>query len=202
MQYNQYVETAYTSEGRMKHNMDPKDTAEKTAPSVAPAKPAPAPKPAGDNEPEEPIPSVPLSGLWNDSLEGLGAAFSGLFVGGPECKEKKKVKEAVDMVIEEEDHGDEHEPSDEVSSDDRPVGRAPGASDIPAVRSPTTTTLQATHPAPSSPTTISPMAEGLGFTGMPYVTYGVPPAATATPMGTAVSEPVAASSTYTLWSSN
>ena len=41
------------------------------------------------------------------------------------------------------------------------------------------------------------MAEGLGFTGMPYPTYGVTPAATAPPMATAVSEPVASSSTYT-----
>ena len=41
------------------------------------------------------------------------------------------------------------------------------------------------------------MAEGLGFTGMPYPTYGVTPAATVPPMATAVSEPVASSSTYT-----
>ena len=41
------------------------------------------------------------------------------------------------------------------------------------------------------------MAEGLGFTGMPYRTYGVTPAATVPPMATAVSEPVAFSSTYT-----
>ena len=41
------------------------------------------------------------------------------------------------------------------------------------------------------------MAEGLGFTGMPYPTYGVTSAATAPPVATAVSEPVASSSTYT-----
>ena len=41
------------------------------------------------------------------------------------------------------------------------------------------------------------MAEGLDFTGMPYPTYGVTPAATVPPMATAVSEPVASSSTYT-----
>ena len=41
------------------------------------------------------------------------------------------------------------------------------------------------------------MAEGLEFTGMPYSTYGVTPAATVPPMATAVSEPVASSSTYT-----
>ena len=41
------------------------------------------------------------------------------------------------------------------------------------------------------------MAEVLGLTGMPYPTYGVTPAATVPPMATAVSEPVASSSTYT-----
>ena len=73
--------------------MDTKDTARKTAPSVAPAKPEPAPKRAGDPGHEEPVPSLPLSGLGDDSLEGLAAAFSGLSVGGPEGKEKEKEKE-------------------------------------------------------------------------------------------------------------
>ena len=41
------------------------------------------------------------------------------------------------------------------------------------------------------------MAQGLGFTGLPYFTYGVTPAATVQPMATAVSEPVASNSTYT-----
>ena len=41
------------------------------------------------------------------------------------------------------------------------------------------------------------MAEGLGFTGMPYPTYRVTPVANVPPMATAVSEPVASSSTYT-----
>ena len=77
--------------------MDTKDTAETTAPSVAPANPGSAPKPAGEPEPEEPVPSVPLSGLGDDSLEGLRAAFSGLSVRGPEGKEKEKQKQAVDM---------------------------------------------------------------------------------------------------------
>ena len=58
--------------------MDTKDTAEITAPSGAPAKPVPAPKPAGEPEPEVPVPSVPLTGLRDDSLDGLGVAFSGL----------------------------------------------------------------------------------------------------------------------------
>ena len=57
---------------------------------------------------------MPLSGLGDDSLEGLRAAFSGLSVGGPEGKEKEKEKQAVDMGAEEVDPGDGHEPSDEV----------------------------------------------------------------------------------------
>ena len=143
VQYNQYVETEYTSEGRKNYNMDTKDTAEKTVPSVAPAKQAPALRPAGEPEPEEPVPSVPLSWLGDDSLEGLGASFSELFVRGPAGKEKEKDKEAVDMGIKEEDPGDGHEPSDEVSFDDKPVESALSASDHAAVPCPTTTTLPA-----------------------------------------------------------
>ena len=146
--------------------MDTKDTAEKTAPSVAEAKPAPAPKPAGGPEPEEPLPSVPLSGPGDDSLECLRAAFSGLSVGVPEGKEKEKEKEAVDMGVQEADPGDGHKQSNEVPFDDKPVESAPSASDYPAVPSLTTTTLPATHPATSSPTTTPIMAEGLSFTGM------------------------------------
>ena len=68
---------------------------------------------------------MPLSGLGNDSLEGLRAAFSGLFVGGPAGKEKEKEKQAVDMGAEEVDAGDLHEPSDEVPFEDKPVESAP-----------------------------------------------------------------------------
>ena len=196
MQYKQYIETDST-EGRRNTKMDTKDTAKKTAPSVAPAKPAPGPKPAGEPEPEEPVPSVTLSGLRDDFLEGLGTAFSGLSVGGPEGKEKEKKKEAVDMGIEEKHPGDGHQPSDETPFEYKPLESAPSASDFPAVPSPTTTTLRATRPATSSPTTTPAMAEGLGFSGMPYSTYGVTPAATVPPMATAVSKPVASSSTYT-----
>ena len=176
--------------------MDTKDTAEKTVPSVAPAKPTPRPRP-GEPEPEDPAPSVPLSGLGDDSLEGFKAAFTRLSVRGPEGKEKEEEKEAVDMGAEEEDPGDEHGPRDEVPFDDKPAESAPSASDHPAVSSPTSTTHKATHAATSSPTTTPPMAEGLGFTGMPWPTYGVTAAATAPPMATAVSEPVASRSTYT-----
>ena len=140
---------------------------------------------------------MPLSGLGDDSLDGLRATFSGLSVGAPEGKEKEKEKEAVDIGVEEVDARDGDERSDEVLFDDRPVESAPSASDHPAVPSPTTTTLPATHPATSSPTTRPPMAEGLDLTGLPYPTYIVTPAATVTPMATAVSEPMASSSTYT-----
>ena len=173
--------------------MDTKDTAETTAPSVAPAKPAPAPKPAGEPEPEVPVPSMFLSGLRDDSLDGLGVAFSGLSVGGPEGKEKEKRGK---QWTEEAYTGDGYRQPDEAPFEDTPEESAPSASDLPAVPSPTTTTLPAAHPATSSPTTTPPMAEGLGFTGMPYPAYGVTPAATVPPTPTALSEPVACSSTY------
>ena len=100
-------------------------------------------------------------------------------------------------ICESRDPRDEHDPSEEVPIDNKPSESAPSASDHPAPPSPTTTTLPATHPATSSPTTTPPMTEGLGFTGMPYATYGVNPVATAPPMATAVSEPVSSSFTYT-----
>ena len=177
--------------------MDTKDTAVKTAPSAAPAKPAQALEPACEPEPEEPVPSVTVSGLGDNSLEGLGAAFSGLSVGGPEGKEKEKEKEAVDMEIGEEHLEDEQLPSDDTPFEYKPFEGASSASDHPAVPSPTTTTLPATHPATSSPTTTPPMAEGLGFTGMPYSSYSVTPVATLPPTATAVSEPLASFLTYT-----
>ena len=139
---------------------------------------------------------MPFIGLADDSPEGLGAAFSGLSVRGPEGKEKEKEKQAVDMGAEVVHPGDGHSPFDEVPLEDLPYESAPSASDFSAVPSPTTTTLPATHPATSSPTTTPPIAESLGFTGMPYPTYGVTPAATVPPMATTVSEPVAFSSTY------
>ena len=101
----------------------------------------------------------------------------------------------MDMGAEQVHPGDGYGPSDEAPFEDTPEESAPSAS--AAVPSATTTTLPATHPATSSFTATPPMAEGLGFTGMPYPTYGVTPAATVPPMATAVSEPVASSSTHT-----
>ena len=140
---------------------------------------------------------MPLSGLGDESLEGLGAAFSGLSVGGPEGKEKEKKKEAVDMGIKEEHLEDGHRPSDETPFEYKAFESAPSASDHSPVPSPTTTTLSATHLATSSPTTTRRMAEGLRLTGMPYSTYRVTPAVTVPPMATTVSKPVASSPTYT-----
>ena len=177
--------------------MDTKDTAETTAPSVALAKPASSPKPAGEPEPEVPAPSVPPIGLRADSLDGLRVAFSGLSFGRPESKEKEKEKQAVDRGVKEAYTGNGYGPPDEAPFEDTPEESAASASDFPAVPSPTTTTLLAAHPATSSPTTTPPLAEGLGFTGMPYPTYGVTPSTTVPPMATTVSEPAASSSTYT-----
>ena len=160
----------------------------KTAPSGAPAKHAPRPRP-GEPEHEESVPSVPLNGLEDDSL---GAAFSGLSVGTSEGKQKEKG--GVDVAADREDPGGQQDRFDEIPFDNKPSESAPSASEHPAAPSPTTTRHQATHPATSSATTTPPMAEDLGFTGMPYSTYGVVPVA---PMATAVSETVASSSMYT-----
>ena len=137
---------------------------------------------------------MPLSGLLDDSLDGLGAAFSGLSVGPSEGKEKEKEKEAVDMGAEGVHPG--QGPTDEVPFEEKPSETSPSASEHPAAPSATTRTLPASHLATSSPTTTPPMGEGLGFTGVPYPTYGVDSFAAAPTMATAVSEPVASSSTY------
>ena len=173
--------------------MDTKDTAETTTPSVAPAKLAPKPKPVGEPEPEDPVPSVPLSGLEDDSLGSLGAAFSELHVRTPEGKAKEKDTREGGA---EDDREGEHVRTDDVSSGERPSGSALGGTEHPTASSSTATTLPATHPATSSPTTTPPVAEGTGFTGMPYPTHGVEPVATEPPMAPSVSEPVASGSSY------
>ena len=115
---------------------------------TAPAEPALTLRPH-QPEPEEPVPSVPLSGLRDDLLEGLGVTSSGLSVGAPEGEQKEKG--AVDMGVEEENPGGEHDLSHEVPFDDKPSDSAPSASNHPAAPTLTITTLPATHPATSSP---------------------------------------------------
>ena len=100
------------------------------------------------------------------------------------------------MAVQDEDPGDEHQPSNGISFDYKTAESAQSASVHPAISSPTTTTLPATHPAIFPATTTPPKVEGLGFTGIPYPTYGVTRAATTPPMATAVAEPVASSSAY------
>ena len=141
--------------------MDTKDTAETTAPSVAPVKRAPKPKLAGGLHPEDPTSSVPLSEPKDDSLDlsDLGAAFSELRVGSPECKEKEKEKETGKGGARKDCEG-EHERSIDAPSGNKPSESTPGATEHPATSSPTATTLLATHPAISSPTTTPPMARG------------------------------------------
>ena len=160
---------------------------------MATAKLAPKPKPAGESEPEDPVPSVPLSGLEDDSLASLGAAFSDLRLRTPEGKAKEK--DTGDGGAED-DREDEHVRTDDVSSGERPSESAPSATEHSATSSPTATTLPAIHPATFSPATTLPVAEGTGFTGMPYPTHGVEPLATELPMAPPVSEPVASCSSY------
>ena len=57
---------------------------------MAPARPAPKQKRASEPEPEDPVLTAPLSGLDDDSLGILGAAFNGLHVQTPEGKAKEK----------------------------------------------------------------------------------------------------------------
>ena len=111
--------------------MDTKDTVETTAPSVATTKQAPAPNPAGEREPEVPVSSVPLSGLRDDSLDGLGVAFSGLSVGVPEGKEKEKEKQAGDRGVEEAYTGNGYGRQDEAPFEDTPGESAPSACGLP-----------------------------------------------------------------------
>ena len=94
------------------------------------------------------------------------------------------------------DREGKHVRTDEVSSGERPSESAPGAPEHPTASSATATTLPATHPATSSPTTTPPVAEGTGFTGMPYPTHGLEPLATEPPMAPSISEPVASGSSY------
>ena len=143
--------------------MDTKHTAKTTAPSVASAKPAQKPKP----EPEDPVLSVPLSGLEDDPLRSLPAAFSGLPAQTPEGKAKEK--ETGEGGAEDNPEGG-LERRHYVFFGKKPSESAPSATEHPATSSRTATTLPATHPAASSPTATPSAVEGTGFTVMPYIT--------------------------------
>ena len=181
--------------------MDAKDTGGTTLPSVALTKPAPKHKTAGEPHLEDPVPSVPLCGPKDDSLDlsGLGAAFSGLRVWSPVGKEKEKEKETRKGGARENREG-QHERTEDAPFRETPSESTPGAAehpDRPSTSSPTTNTPRATHPATLSPTTTPPVAKGIGLTGVPYPTYGVDPLATARSMAHPVSEPVASRSCHT-----
>ena len=129
--------------------MDTNDIAETIAPSVAPAKLTPKPKPAGESQREDPIPSVPLSGLVNNSLGSLGAAPCELHVQTPEGKAKEK--DTGERGAKQEHEG-EHVRTDDVSSGERPSESARGATKHPTASSSMSTTLPATHQSTSCPT--------------------------------------------------
>ena len=176
-------------------NMDPKkeDTDVRTLPE-APAMPAPDEPGPGPSA----VPSVPLHGpvgVVDDSLEGLQSAFQALSVEevdtNPVKRKREREKDAGESMADEGvDH--EHDPTSEST-----LEGAPSASGLHASPFPTTTRLPTPDPAAakSTPITTPPMAEGIGFTGMPtYPAYGVDPSTTAYPEATTASEPVASSS--------
>ena len=131
----------------------------------------------------------------DDSLEGLQSAFRALSVEevdtNPVKRKREREKDAGESIA---DEGVEHEhhPTSESTFEG-----TPSASGLHASPSPTTTTLPAPDPAAatSTPITNPPMAEGIGFTGMPtYPVYGMDPSTTAFAEATTASEPVASSS--------
>ena len=169
------------------------DTDVKTAPG-APAMPAPGRPGPGPSA----VPSEPLHGpvdVAEDSLEGLQSAFRALSVEEvdthPVTRKRESEKDAGESIADEgADQG--HDPTNDPTFEG-----APSASSLHASPSPITTTLPTPDPAAatSTPITNPPMAEGIGFTGMPtYPAYGVNPPTTAFPEITTTSEPVTSSS--------
>ena len=134
-----------------------------------------------------------LSGLEDDSLGSLGAAFSGLHVQTPESKAKE---EETGKRGAKDDCEGKHERPEDVSSGDMPCESAAGETEHPAASSPAATALPATHPAALPATTTPPPAEDTGLTGTPYSTHGVKPHATEPPMAHPVSKSVASGSSY------
>ena len=160
----------------------------------APAMPAPGEPGPGPSA----VPSEPLHGpvdVAEDSMEGLQSAFRALSVEEldthPVKRKRQKGKNAGESIAHEgADQG--HDPTNDPTFEG-----APSASGLHASPSPITTTLPTPDPAAatSTPITNPPMAEGIGFTGMPtYPAYGVNPPTTAFPEATTTSEPVGSSS--------
>ena len=169
------------------------DTGVKTAPE-APAMPAPGVSGPGASA----VPLLPLHGpvdVAEDSMEGLQSAFRALSVEEvdthPVKRKREREKDAGESIADEgADQG--HDPTNDPTFEG-----APSASGLHASPSLITTTLPTPDPAAatSTPITNPPMAEGIGFTGMPtYPAYGVNPPTTAFPEATTTSEPVTSSS--------
>ena len=169
------------------------DTDVKTAPE-APAMPPPGEPGPGPSA----VPSEPLHGpvdVAEDSMEGLQLAFRALSVEEvdthPVKRKRESEKDAGESIADEgADQG--HDPTND------PIFEgAPSASGLHASPSPITDTLPTPDPASatSTPITNPPMAEDIGFTGMPtYPAYGMNPPTTAFPEATTTSEPVTFSS--------
>ena len=127
-------------------------------------------------------------------MEGLQAAFRALSVeevdGHPVKRKRESEKDAGESIADEgADQG--HDPTNDPTFEG-----APSPSGLHASPSPITTTLPTPDPAAarSTPITNPPMAECIGFTGMPtYPAYGVGPPTTAFPEATTTSEPVTSS---------
>ena len=124
-------------------------------------------------------------------MEGLQSAFRALSVEEVDTHPVKRKRERGESIADEgADQG--HDPTNDHTFDG-----APSASGLHASPSPITTTLPTPDPAAatSTPITNPPMAEGIGFTGMPtYPAYGVNPPTTAFSEATTTSEPVTSSS--------
>ena len=153
------------------------DTDVKTA-LEAPAMPAPGEPGLGPSA----VPSEPLHGpvdVAEDLMEGLQSAFRALSVEEVDTHPVKRKRESemdAGESIADEGADEGHDPTND------PTFGAPSASGLHASPSLITTTLPTPDPAAatSTPITNPPMAEGIGFTGMPtYLAYGVNPPTTA-----------------------
>ena len=174
--------------------MDKKEDPDvKTAPG-APAMPAPGEPGPGPSA----VPSEPLHGpvdVAEDSMEGLQSAFRALSVEEVDThpvKRKRESEKDAGESIADEGAGQGHDPTIDPTFQGTPSASGPHASP-----SPIASTLQTPDPAAatSTPITNPPMAEVIGFTGMPnYPAYCVNPPATAFPEATTTSEPVTSSS--------